>query len=590
MTEVYTSLAFAVAGSLLTITAIVLGFRRLPRVSNVKSKGILKVRLLLMFCFLPVLAIMVKLQFDANMQWLMIIYGIAFFMQALIVLLAFAEADYLDGRWQVILENSPELMITLDRGIITFANRGFRDLSPAQLLGRTFMEFFSLQEQAVIIKACSASQLSKGVCSAEVRYQNPADKKTFYYSLLVRPLLNRGDTTDLVVSLADVTKQVEGAEQLARSEKMAALSRLATSVGHEFNNSLTVVLGYLDEIKNHISGPEILALTEQTQRSTSKAASLANQLATFGFRQLAQEDLVDVNVLINKSIPEFTRLLGPEIALSVENSIGHSVIKIDAGMLLQALTILAQRAKTVMSSGGRLVISVVNRYREPIFTGQHETPGGNYSVISVSDNGAGLTSQARELVFEPVFSAATGEPFNLGLSAVYNIVKRFRGEVSIASDLEHGTTVTLLFPLLAHRADAEIPTEATAGKAILLVEDEEPVRKMCAMILRRADYVVTEAANGQEAVDLVNRRTEPFDLLLTDVIMPIMNGKDAAALILKKWPDLPVIYMSGFIGDVVIDKGLNQKRLNFLAKPFSPAALLDKINETFAKVKSHHQI
>lgn len=377
-------------------------------------------------------------------------------------------------------------------------------------------------------------------------------------------------------------EQLRLERQLAESQKMEAIGRLAGGVAHDFNNMLTTILGYASLIQEEAEpGSSIAQDAAQVKRAAETAAAFTQKLLAFGRRQVLRAEPVDVAGVIENVAAILRRTLGESITLTVDVERDVWPILADPAQVEQAIMNLALNARDAMPQGGRLVISARNAPARP---GNSRSSADGNAVdsvrIAVADTGCGMTDEVKAQMFDPFFTTKPkGQGTGLGLSTVYGFVRQCGGRVQVHTKPGEGTTVELLLPCAIERprpAPADRPPTpvppATARETVLLVEDEAPVRELAALALRRAGYRVLAAGSGEEALSLAEAFDEPIHLLLTDVVMPGLKGPEVAARLKRTRPDIAVMLMSGYAAEVV--KGEDLPPGGLLAKPFSHRALL----------------
>jgi PAS domain S-box-containing protein len=394
----------------------------------------------------------------------------------------------------------------------------------------------------------------------------------------------------LVVYLQDISRQVATDDKLRQAAKMEAIGRLTGGIAHDFNNLLTVILGNVEMLDMELPETgEAREMHDQIRRAAQSAAELTHQLLAFARRQPLSPSEVDVSRLVVGLDGLLRRTLGAAVTLDIRCSPSLWRARVDSTQLENAIVNLAINARDAIPSGrgGRLAIEATNiAIRKPDTDQFGELRPGNYVVISVSDNGSGIPRELLGKVFEPFFTTKpAGRGTGLGLAMVYGFVTQSGGHVRIVSDEGRGTTVRLYLPGLGEpRVEAAVPVaparvieEPAApearGERILVVEDSEMVRGYTRNVLAGLGYDVTSAADGAEALALLDRGLRP-DLLLTDVLLP--NGMDGLAVaeqVLRRLPGLPVIYMSGYVENIDIHKSKLEPQVNLLLKPFRRAAL-----------------
>ncbi len=384
--------------------------------------------------------------------------------------------------------------------------------------------------------------------------------------------------------------------QLEQAQKMDAVGRLAGGVAHDFNNLLTVILGRTD-ILLHPLPPEdpMRRGIELIQRTAGRAADLTRQLLAFSRKQVLEPVVLDLGAVTTDMKDMLGRLIGEDIALLTTPTPGLGQVKADRGQIEQVIMNLAVNARDAMPQGGRLILETANVDLDDEYVRRHvgARPGAHV-MLAVSDTGAGIPREIQGQIFEPFFTTKEpGKGTGLGLATVYGIVKQSGGYIEVDSEAGRGTTFRIYLPRLDAApvtVDRSVrPTIAAGGtETILLVEDEEGVRELARDILRASGYTVLEARNGAEALLLCERHQGPLDMLLTDVVMPRMSGRELAERLAPLRPDLSVLYMSGYTDDAVIRHGVLRAGTAFLQKPFTPAALVQRVRETLDLAAAPH--
>src|SRR6185295_5094138 len=377
-------------------------------------------------------------------------------------------------------------------------------------------------------------------------------------------------------------------KQLVQSQKLEAVGRLAGGISHDFNNLLTVILGYTDISKRSLTeGDPLFRNLEEISKASERAASLTRQLLAFSRKQVMQPKVFDMNIVVSDLRKMLRRVIGEDIEVRVtaESDLGN--IKADPVQLEQVLMNLVVNARDAMPKGGKLSIETANVYLDESYSQDHvSVVPGHYVMLAISDTGCGMDEETRQRIFEPFFTTKEqGKGTGLGLSMVYGIVKQSGGNIWVYSEEGHGTTFKIYFPRVTAEAEeyrrAALAFEVEGGsETILLVEDAEWVRTLARQVLESAGYRVLEAGNADAAIKLCESiNGDRIDLLLTDVVMPGMSGNDMSRILLAKHPGMPVLYMSGYTDDAIVQHGVLEAGINFLQKPFTPAALALKVRE-----------
>jgi signal transduction histidine kinase/CheY-like chemotaxis protein len=402
-------------------------------------------------------------------------------------------------------------------------------------------------------------------------------------------VLERGNRK-LQVKLQEVN------EQLEQSQKMEAVGRLAGGVAHDFNNLLTAIIGHTRLLLDRLpSEGEDHREVERIDKVSRRAATLTKQLLAFSRRQVLRPEIVDLNSVVNGIREMVQRMIGEDIELECLLDPDLGSIRADLGQLEQVILNLCVNSRDAMPDGGRLTIQT--HTQELPFVDSAEDAGlptGTQVALVVHDTGQGMNEETLERVFEPFFTTKEpGKGTGLGLSTVYGIVRQSEGHIRIESELGRGTTIWVYFPWRGESASAIAagPDEAEAGrvqelpageKTVLLVEDEEIVRDLAREILGMNGYRVVTASHGHEALRAYDAHAGRIDLLLTDIVMPVMGGRELARRLTERQNDLSVLFVSGYSGEVAFHEGLLETRASFLAKPFTPDELTDKVRAVLA--------
>jgi signal transduction histidine kinase/CheY-like chemotaxis protein len=385
----------------------------------------------------------------------------------------------------------------------------------------------------------------------------------------------------------DVTEQRHNEEQLRVAHRMESIGRLAGGIAHDFNNLLTVIINYTAFVMDEAGGSDPLrADLAEIGKAAERAAFLTRQLLAFSRKQVLQPQVLDLNKIVGGMEEMLRRLLGEDIALAVVLCEGLGKVLADPGQVEQVVMNLAVNARDAMPDGGKLTIETACVELDEAHSTQHVgTRPGPYVMLSVSDSGCGMDERTRTRLFEPFFTTKqTGRGTGLGLATVYGIVKQSGGSICVYSEPGQGTTFKVYLPreLSAKETAGRAPqatTRAAGAETILMVEDEEAVRELAKRILGGAGYRVLTAANGGEALLMCERQPGPIHLMLTDVVMPQMNGKELADRLAKLWPDLRVLYMSGYTDDAIVHRGVLDHGTHFIGKPFNAAELTRMVRQ-----------
>ena len=390
-----------------------------------------------------------------------------------------------------------------------------------------------------------------------------------------------------IAFVSDISQRKTLEEQLQHAQKMEAVGRLAGGVAHDFNNMLTVISGYnrmmLDDLP--LDDP-LRGNAEEVRIAADRAAALTNQLLAFSRRQIMRPRVFNVNATLANIEKMLHRLIGEDISLVLNTAPESGNIKADPGHIEQAIVNLVVNARDAMPGGGRITIETANVVLDATYARSHlGVHPGQFVMIAVTDTGRGMDVETRQHIFEPFFTTkAQGRGTGLGLATVYGMVKQGGGDIWVYSELDKGTTFKLYFPLVAEpaaqgTATGSDPVRARGSETIIVVEDENAVRELTVRILRHLGYRVLSASGGPEALETAKANPEHIALLLTDVVMPGMSGKELADVLLPARPGMRVLYLSGYTEHTVVNHGVLEPGLDFLPKPFTREGLANKIRE-----------
>ena len=372
-----------------------------------------------------------------------------------------------------------------------------------------------------------------------------------------------------------------------QAQRLEAVGRLASGVSHDFNNMLTAITGYGEMVKASLEkGDERIADVDEILKAAGRAAGLTRQLLAFSRQQVLQPRMVLLNDIVTGIEKMLSRLIHENVELTTSLSSELGWVKTDPGQIEQVILNLCVNARDAMPEGGTLSIETANVELDRAQTSElsMEAPG-SYVMLAVTDTGIGMDADTKSRIFEPFFTTKPVEQgTGLGLATVYGIVKQSGGEIWVYSELGRGTTFKVFLPRLAEIEDAEhveLPKKTATGgtETILLAEDEDSIRSVAQRILERAGYTVLTAKNGRDAGAAAEVYEGPIHLLITDMVMPIMNGKQLAERLRSTRPDMRVLFLSGYTDTVVARQGLMHNHAHFLQKPFSAETLARKIRE-----------
>jgi signal transduction histidine kinase len=376
-------------------------------------------------------------------------------------------------------------------------------------------------------------------------------------------------------------------DQLRQAQKMEAVGRLAGGVAHDFNNLLTAITGYSDLLMSDLAeGDPRRADLEQIKHAADRAAGLTRQLLAFSRRQVLQPRVLDLNVVITDVEKMLRRVIGEDIDLVTIPGSALGRVKADPGQLDQVILNLAVNARDAMPEGGKLTIETANVELDGAYALRHiAVRPGPYVMLAVSDTGCGMDAEILARLFEPFFTTKeVGKGTGLGLATVYGIVTQSGGSISVYSEPGRGTTFKMYLPRVKEAVETRVvvaspDTPVRGSETILVVEDEEAVRSLARLVLERKGYTVLEARHGTEALRVSERHEGPIALVLTDLVMPGLGGRELAGRLATVRPDTKVLYMSGYTDNAIVHQGVLDAGAAFLSKPFTPDALARKVRE-----------
>ena len=429
----------------------------------------------------------------------------------------------------------------------------------------------------------------------ECRFQRPDGVVTWVFTQALAEKTKDGEIIGYVGTITDITerKQVEKAlreseEQFRQAQKMEAVGRLAGGVAHDFNNLLMVMRGYGELLLNQLDANDPLRRNaEEIQKAAERATALTQQLLAFSRKQVLQPKVLDLNAVVTDVEKMLRRLIGEDIELTAVLDLALGRVKADPGQIEQIILNLAVNARDAMPQGGRLTLKTANVTLDQAYVRQHlDATPGPYVLLAVSDTGVGMDAETRSHIFEPFFTTKeAGKGTGLGLSTVYGIVKQSGGTIWVESAPGRGTTFEIYLPLVEEAAASgelhpALPAPTPGGtETSLVVEDEMSVRKLAAEFLGSNGYRVLEAQDGAEALQVCEEHRAPIHLLLTDVVMPGMSGRELAVRLVGARPEMKVIYVSGYTDDAIVQHGVREEGTVFLQKPFSLDTLARTVRE-----------
>jgi two-component system cell cycle sensor histidine kinase/response regulator CckA len=488
-------------------------------------------------------------------------------------------------RYQKLTETSFDAIDVTEDGFVREANRGFM-----KMFGYDRMEEVIGRPIADFVAAESLGEVARRVASGlEGTYELVGMRKDGKKILLeaTGSAHTIGGRPGRITALRDMTEKRMLEDQFRQAQKMEAVGRLAGGVAHDFNNLLTVIMSYTDMLIEGVAPQDPRAEDlDQIRKAAVAAASLTRQLLAFSRQQVIEPRLVNLSEIVSMSQKMLNRLIGDDIDVVTTLTSEPVAVMIDPGQLEQVIMNLAVNARDAMPQGGKLVLETAAVKMDAEFAQDQWTDNpGRFAMLAVSDTGAGMDEPTLARIFEPFFTTKEiGKGTGLGLATVYGIVKQSNGFIRVASEPGTGTTFRIYLPLVDKPAErysdrSEVARLERGTETILLTEDAAAVRVAARQILERLGYTVLEAPSGRDALTIARKRAAPIHLLLTDIVMPEMSGRELTEQFVLLRPDAKVLYMSGYTDDSLVRHGILRPGIAYLQKPFSPDTLARKVRE-----------
>ena len=494
--------------------------------------------------------------------------------------------------FRLITENAADMIAVVDNN----GNRLYNSPSYERILGYTSEElrqtsaFEQIHPDDRERVSCAAASAQKSGTGQPIQYR--MRDKTGQWRVLestASAVRNKnGQVEKLIIVNRDVSDRRLLEKQLLQAQKMEAIGRLSGGVAHDFNNLLGVIIGYAEVLEEETGASEAhRESVDQILKAGRQAASLIRQLLAFSRQQVLEPKIVDVNAVVHDTEKMLHRLIGEDIELVTQLGSALGKIKVDQGQLEQALVNMAVNARDAMPNGGQLRIETENFEMDDLAAGKYQYPVlvGSYVRLTISDDGVGMNSETLARAFEPFFTTKEkGKGTGLGLAMVYGFVKQSGGYIDLTSELGIGTCIRIYLPQVDQVGGKSEPvvtsTESFAGNGtILVVEDDAPLRNLTVRHLRSFGYRVLDAQDAASALAISGASNHSIDLLLTDVVLPKINGRALANLLLEKRPDLRVLFTSGYTGQSVEKGNILEENCHFLPKPYTRAGLAQKVRE-----------
>ena len=495
-----------------------------------------------------------------------------------------------EERYRQLVDLLPDAIIVHRDGKILFGNpaaaRLFDIGSVSAFAGRAFVDFVPRDDRDNVTERIRYIQDGCHVTPLAERNLRRLDGTSLSVETAGLPLILDGEPTVLSL-IRDVTQRKRLEDQMRQSQKMEAVGQLAGGVAHDFNNLLTVIMSYSGLLLSSVDeGSDFSRDLGEIKNAAERAAGLTHQLLAFSRRQVLQPQSLDLNVLTRRLDAMLRRLLREDIELVTTLDPSLDRVSADPGQIEQVIVNLSVNARDAMPTGGRLMIETS---RVELDEGSPMLPAGaapgSFVVLAVSDTGHGMDEATRSKIYDPFFTTKEpGKGTGLGLSTVYGIVRQSGGSISVYSEPGIGTTFKVVLPLAVpddspNPALPSRPAIARGSETILLVEDDPHVRAAAERVLEGAGYTLLLASTGREALEMIDRHSEPVGLVLTDLVMPEMGGRELARHLNARWPEIKIVFMSGYTEDAASRSSVLAPGALFLEKPFTPETLARKVRE-----------
>ena len=492
-----------------------------------------------------------------------------------------------DQKFRLLFENNPQPMWVYDRETLEFLEV---NQATVRHYGYTRDEFAGMR--ASDIHPPEEAERFLAAVRNHVPDQGPSlwkhrikSGRLIDVEVAMHPISYASRSAMLAV-LMDVTQRRLLEDQLRQAQKMEAVGMLAGGIAHDFNNLLTIITGYSQLLLGTMTQQDPnRSSVEQIMKAGERAAALTRQLLAFSRRQVLQPKVLDLNQVVAGLGTMLRRLIGEDVDLRLEMGPDLGRVSADPGQMEQVVMNLALNARDAMPRGGTLTIETANLILDEHYTETHvSVKPGRYVMLAVSDTGTGMDPETRSRLFEPFFTTkGQGRGTGLGLSTVFGIIKQSGGNVEVYTEPGRGTSFKVYLP----RVDQAAPVErealqakpAKGSETILIVEDDEMVRKLVRETLEREGYRLFEAVDAMDATRICRTYPDPIHLMITDVVMPKLSGRELADRVAPMRPEMKVLYMSGYTDNAVLNNGVLDQHMAFLQKPFTPQALARKVRE-----------
>jgi PAS domain S-box-containing protein len=502
-----------------------------------------------------------------------------------------------EARLRVLIEQLPAVLWTVDKDLRFTSALGAGlarlGLRPNQIVGLSLQDYFETSDPTFVPFAAHRRAVAGEPVTFHVEWKNGS------YACHVEPLRGAdGEVLGAICMALDITDRKELEERFRQAQKMEAVGRLAGGIAHDFNNLLMVIQGYADLLTERLpAGDPLRRNAEQIQMASQRAASLTQQLLAFSRKQILAPKVLNIHAVVVDMEKILRRLIGEDIHLETNSQRDLGLVKADRSQIEQVILNLAVNARDAMPGGGRITIETANVELDASFTRVPQVLApGRYVMLAVTDSGMGMDAATQAHIFEPFFTTKEkGKGTGLGLATVYGIVKQSGGYVWVYSEPGHGATFKIYLPRIEEEDTGSIVREPSETRAlprgssemVLLVEDEKGVRELAREYLETSGYRVIEAEDGHSALELAAMHAGPIDVLVTDVVMPGIGGRELAERVMQIRPGIKVLYMTGYTDRAIVHHGILETDAVLLQKPFTLETLASKLREILTAEPVH---
>lgn len=499
---------------------------------------------------------------------------------------------------RLIAENTHDLICLLDlEGNFVYVSPSYGKIlgyAPEELVSKNAFSLIHAEDRDRVEQSFRLALITKEDHNAEFRYEHRKGNWLFLDAIGSWVVDGKGTPWRAVIVSRDITERKrsdqalrDSQEQLRLSQKLEAIGQLAGGVAHDFNNMLTVISGYSEILLRECqAGSSMAEKIEEIRKAAKRSGDLTRQLLAFSRKQVLQPEIIDLNSLIENMGKMLRRLIGEDIEIITALKSGIGKIKADPGQMEQVVMNLVVNARDAMHNGGKIVIETTDvDLDEASARARMGVKAGPYVVLAISDTGCGIDAEKQKHIFEPFFTTKElGKGTGLGLSTVYGIVKQSEGSIWVISEVDKGTTFNIYLPRI--KAEMQLPRgnhnqapQKKGSETLLVVEDEPMVRDLTLRLLQEAGYKVLDAGGGEDALRIAEEYDGPIHLMITDVVMPQMSGRELAECLARQRPETKVLYVSGYTTDAIVRHGVLEEGISFLEKPFTTNSLASKVRE-----------